>query len=177
MQEDEWSELSTAVRSIMIYYGITNDLTEEDDMIELICVNAKEQLEQCLAIRKKVFVEEQNVPEDLEVDEKDASPKACHHMLLKLNGVPAAAARWYAYDEDIAKLQRIAVLLEHRGAGLGKRIISAMEEQARELGFSFVMLDGQCQAEAFYHKLGYSTVSENPFYDAGILHVRMRKKL
>jgi predicted GNAT family N-acyltransferase len=146
-------------------------------MIEIIRVTAQDQLQDCFAIRKKVFVEEQQVSEDLEIDEKDDSPSACHHMLLMYDGKPAAASRWYSYNEQTAKLQRVAVLIEHRGKGLGKSIIQAMEEHARELGYAATILDGQCQAEAFYLKLGYVTISQEPFYDAGILHVRMQKQL
>ncbi|MNN97524.1 putative N-acetyltransferase YjcF [compost metagenome] len=52
-----------------------------------------------------------------------------------------------------------------------------MEELARELGLEASILDAQCQAENFYKKLGYEVISTEPFYDAGILHVRMQKML
>jgi predicted GNAT family N-acyltransferase len=145
--------------------------------VEFIRVRSFEQLEQCFRIRKEVFVEEQGVPEDLEIDEFDASPESCHHVLVMDGEQPIAAARWRPYGEKTAKLQRVAVLKAWRGQGVGKALILAMEQHARELGYEASVLDGQCQAEPFYRKLGYSVISEEPFYDAGILHVRMKKKL
>jgi predicted GNAT family N-acyltransferase len=143
--------------------------------MEIIRVTHIDQLMQCFDIRKKVFVEEQKVPANLEIDEKDESPEACHHILMLVDGQPVAASRWYAYRPQTAKLQRVAVLKEYRGTGLGKELILAMEQQAKELGFTSALLDGQCYAEPFYQKLGYTTISKEPFYDAGILHVRMEK--
>jgi predicted GNAT family N-acyltransferase len=145
--------------------------------MEIIRVRDLDQLNQCFVIRNKVFVEEQKVPADLEIDEKDASPEASHHILIHVQGQPVAASRWYAYKPQTAKLQRVAVLKEFRGTGLGKELILAMENQAKDLGFTSTILDGQCYAEPFYQKLGYTTISKEPFYDAGILHVRMEKFL
>jgi predicted GNAT family N-acyltransferase len=145
--------------------------------MELLRVTNDEELKECFLIRNNVFVQEQGVSEDLEWDEKDTSPGACHHFLLKQNGVAIGTARWYEYDEETAKLQRVAVLKEFRGTGAGKRLILGMEDDARVRGMSYAMLDGQCQAEAFYSKLGYEVISDEPFYDAGILHVRMKKAL
>jgi predicted GNAT family N-acyltransferase len=145
--------------------------------MEIIRVHSMEELNQCFIIRQKVFVEEQGVPADLEIDEYDASPDACGHTLLLFNGEPAATGRWRSYKADTAKLQRLAVLKPFRGLGMGKKLIQALEQQAREAGFEFCILDGQCHAESFYHKLGYETISEKPFEDAGIMHVRMQKTL
>lgn len=145
--------------------------------MEIIRVHSMEELKQCLIIRKEVFVEEQGVPADIENDEFDVSPEACSHTLLLLRRVPAATGRWRAYNEVTAKLQRLAVLKSFRGLGLGKSLILALEKQAYEAGYTFTVLDGQCHAEPFYLKLGYEIISEKPFEEAGIMHVRMRKKL
>ncbi|WNQ13560.1 GNAT family N-acetyltransferase [Paenibacillus aurantius] len=137
-----------------------------------------EELKQCFSVRLKVFVEEQKVPADLEIDEFDASLDACHHLLLQgEDGTPVGTGRWRFYTPDTAKLQRIAVLSEYRGIGAGRRVIAALEAWAREEGAAYSLLDAQCQAEAFYAKLGYETISDEPFDDAGIPHVRMRKSL
>ncbi|UJF35212.1 GNAT family N-acetyltransferase [Paenibacillus hexagrammi] len=146
-------------------------------MLDIIRVESEEQLKRCFDIRMQVFVEEQKVPEHLEMDEKDQSPESCHHFLIVHEGQAVGTARWYKYQPDTAKLQRIAVLKSSRGLGLGKKLVLAMEEQAKELGCSYSMLDAQCQAEGFYRGLGYEVISEEPFYDAGILHVRMKKPL
>ncbi|MEW9697909.1 GNAT family N-acetyltransferase [Paenibacillus sp. SI8] len=145
--------------------------------METINVTTSEQLQACFQVRMKVFVEEQQVPVDLEMDEKDESPETCHHFLLVDDGQPIAAARWYFYKPDTAKFQRVAVLKEYRGKGLGKQIIQEMEKHAREMGCQSVILDAQCQAEGFYRQIGYQVISEEPFFDANILHVRMQKPL
>jgi predicted GNAT family N-acyltransferase len=145
--------------------------------MEIIRVTRYHELEQCFAIRKEVFVEEQKVPQDLELDEKDESTEACNHLLLLENGMPAATGRWYLYKPLTAKLQRVAVLQAYRGKGLGKQVILALEQHARELGCTASILDAQFHAEEFYLKLGYIITSAEPFYDAGILHHRMEKTL
>lgn len=145
--------------------------------METIRVTTADQLQDCFKVRFEVFVNEQQVPEHLEVDEKDESPESCHHFLIVDGDQPVAAARWYEYQPQTAKMQRIAVLKAYRGKSLGKQILLAMEQQAREMNCTSSVLDAQCQAEGFYNRLGYTIISEEPFYDAGILHVRMKKPL
>lgn len=145
--------------------------------MSIIRVRTEDELAACFAIRKEVFVAEQGVSVEEEMDEYDVSPDACRHFLLLKDGAALATARWRPYDEKTAKLQRVAVRQPYRGQGLGRELILHMEEDAKESGYEATVLDGQCQAESFYRKLGYEVISEEPFYDAGILHVRMKKKL
>ncbi|MDO7905301.1 GNAT family N-acetyltransferase [Paenibacillus sp. JX-17] len=144
---------------------------------EIVRVQIDEQLQEALAIRKAVFVEEQNVSIEEEIDDYDSLDAESHHLLLQEGGQFVAAGRIKHFNEDSAKLQRVAVLMPFRSKGYGRVLILAMEELARELGFKYAVLDGQVQAEGFYRKLGYEVISEEPFYDANILHVRMQKKL
>ena len=146
-------------------------------MIEKIAVQNKEQLEMCLNLRREVFVKEQAVPEELEVDEWDVPEADCRHILILTDRVAVATARLIRYDAETAKMQRVAVKNTVRGQGYGRIVMEALEEQARELGFSYSVLDAQVTARPFYERLGYEAVSEELFYDAGILHVRMKKKL
>lgn len=146
-------------------------------MIEKIAVQNNEQLEMCLNLRREVFVKEQAVPEELEVDEWDVPEANCRHILILTDGVAVATARLIRYDAETAKMQRVAVRNSVRGQGYGRIVMEALEEQARELGFSYSVLDAQVTARPFYERLGYEAVSEELFYDAGILHVRMKKKL
>ncbi|SCW34489.1 Predicted N-acyltransferase, GNAT family [Paenibacillus tianmuensis] len=145
--------------------------------LSIVPVHTEEQLRDCFAVRVRVFVEEQGVSPEEEIDEYDASPSAARHFLIKNGNEPAAAARWIMYDGKTAKLQRIAVMKPYRGYGLGRQIIQAMEEDVRTQGVPTIILDAQTHAEAFYEKLGYKTISTEPFLDAGIWHVRMRKEL
>lgn len=143
----------------------------------IIHVESEEQLEQCLEIRKEVFVVEQNVPIDLEIDEFDRVGPDAHHILIEIDGKYAATGRLTYYKDNSAKMQRIAVRKAYRSQGVGRILLIALEELARELGLSGSVLDAQCQAEPFYSKLGYETISTEPFDDAGIPHVRMVKSL
>lgn len=146
-------------------------------MKEIIHVTTQQQLNQCLNIRKEVFVKEQQVDESLEIDEFDESPESCYHVLFQVDGKPLATGRMRPYTDDTMKLQRIAVLLAARGTGAGKAIVLGLEEAARQAGYAYTLLDAQCQAEGFYSKLGYITISAETFLDAGIPHVRMKKTL
>ncbi|MGM1049981.1 MAG: GNAT family N-acetyltransferase [Bacillota bacterium] len=144
---------------------------------EIINVTTEEQLREALDIRKEVFVIEQKVPLDIEIDELDSLDADAHHILIKYEGEYAATGRVTYYNKDSAKMQRIAVRKPFRSKGLGRVLLMAMETQARELMLLHSVLDAQCQAEAFYSKLGYVTTSDEPFDDAGIPHVRMKKQL
>ncbi|MCF7753073.1 MULTISPECIES: GNAT family N-acetyltransferase [Paenibacillus] len=144
---------------------------------EISYVSTEEQLEQALGIRHHVFVIEQQVPAEIEIDQYDVISPDVHHVLLSTDGQAVATGRLIYYSKDTAKMQRIAVLESHRSFGYGRVLLLAMEERARELGLSYSVLDAQCQAQKFYEKLGYEVISEEPFYDADILHVRMKKSL
>ncbi|MGF9698878.1 MULTISPECIES: GNAT family N-acetyltransferase [Paenibacillus] len=144
---------------------------------EISYVTTEEQLQQALGIRHHVFVLEQQVPAEIEIDQYDVISPDVHHVLLSTDGKAVATGRLIYYSKDTAKMQRIAVLESHRSFGYGRVLLLAMEERARELGLAYSVLDAQCQAQKFYEKLGYEVISEEPFYDADILHVRMRKSL
>jgi predicted GNAT family N-acyltransferase len=140
-------------------------------------VRTEEELKQAFAVRKEVFVEEQHVPLDLEMDEYDISVDACRHFIAETHGKTIGASRWREYEPGTAKLQRIAVLKSSRGSGVGKLLVETMEKDAAAMGYRRSLLDAQCSAEEFYRKLGYVTESAEPFLDAGIPHVRMSKPL
>lgn len=144
---------------------------------EFIEVKTEDQLKECIAIRMEVFVQEQQVPAEEECDEYDALDAPAIHVLVMNEGQYVATGRIKMLDESTAKMQRIAVRKSMRGQGLGRTLMLGLEQIARSHGMQTSVLDGQCQAEGFYQSLGYVTVSEEPFYDAGILHVRMEKKL
>lgn len=144
--------------------------------MEIVPVTNEQELQECLDLRIQVFVVEQGVPEEEELDEWD-TPTACRHLLIREGGRAAATGRLRPYEESTAKLQRIAVRQNLRGKGFGKLVIEQLEVMAREDGFKRALLDAQCQAEEFYAKLGYRTISPETFLDAGIPHVRMVKEL
>ncbi len=127
---------------------------------------------QCLEIRKRVFVEEQNVPMDREVDEYEDTAT---HILL-IDDEPIGTVRYRPASDDMIKVERMAVLPEERGRKLGFKLMEFVHDHAREHGYTRAKLGAQVHAIDFYRKLGY-TVSSDEFEDAGIPHVYMEKAL
>jgi predicted GNAT family N-acyltransferase len=146
--------------------------------VQYIKVKTDSELKLCLALRQQVFVMEQGVPVEMEIDHYDATPHECIHVLIiDEDGNAAATGRLISYGENIGKLQRIAVREDLRGSGVGRKIVNFLEQEAINSGLHCVVLDAQCSAEQFYAKLGYITLSAEPFLDAGIWHVRMKRDL
>lgn len=131
-------------------------------------VAGPEELELALAIRERVFVDEQHVPLELERDEYDA---LAHHWLAWLDGEPVGTARLVELPGNIGKIGRVAVLPQARGAGLGRQLMEALLHHASGLE---LILDAQLEVIPFYEKLGFVAEGEI-FQDAGILHRRMRR--
>jgi predicted GNAT family N-acyltransferase len=129
-------------------------------------------------IRRRVFIEEQNCPPELEWDDQDdesARGKTCIHMLGLSGSIPIATARWRTVDvggEPAAKLERFAVLPLHRGRGLGRRLVEATMDDARGAGLSRFTLHAQSHLVPFYRDFGFE-VAGRPFDEAGIEHVKM----
>lgn len=121
-------------------------------------------------IRRKVFIEEQRVPEDEEWDADDLS--ACHFLALDQAGAALGTARLLADG----RIGRMAVLFEARGRGIGAALLAAAEQEAAAQGLAEVYLSAQVQALPFYEKAGYRAYGE-VFSDAGIDHLWMRKQL
>ncbi|MGG0301529.1 GNAT family N-acetyltransferase [Bacillus albus] len=132
-------------------------------------------LETAFHIRKEVFVKEQNVPLEDEFDTFDVIGEECKHILVYYNELPVGTGR-IRFVHGAGKLERICILKDYRKYGLGKVIIKALEEIARDKEATKVKLHGQTQAEGFYTKLGYQT-SSDVFMEDGIPHVLMTKVL
>lgn len=136
-------------------------------------VTNDQELQDAYSIRSKVFIEEQNVPAEEEIDEHEAC--AAHFVLYDASGAAIAAGRFRVL-EGIGKVERICVVKEQRGTGVGKLLMDRIEEYAHDQGISNLKLNAQTQAIPFYAKLGYEIVSEE-FLDAGIPHRTMKKSL
>jgi predicted GNAT family N-acyltransferase len=129
-------------------------------------------MEQAWALRRRVFIEEQHVPEEIELDLDDA--RALH--ALALEGERAVGCGRMLAHGDHVKIGRMAVLAERRGAGVGRRVLQFLVECARQRGYRRAMLDAQLHAEGFYLKLGFTPVGE-VFEEAGIMHRKMERSL
>jgi predicted GNAT family N-acyltransferase len=122
-----------------------------------------------LEIRKRVFVDEQKVPSDLEYDEFE---NESHHYLLFFNDEPIATARWRKTDEGI-KLERFAMLPDFRNKGLGSEILKRVLRDVSPLGMK-IYLHAQIMAVSYYERLGFKKKG-NVFVEAGIEHYLMEK--
>ena len=122
-------------------------------------------LDACLALRRAVFIEEQAVPEELELGEYDATAL---QLLATLDGRPVGTARMLLKGAT-GKIGRVCVLRDLRGQGVGAALIRAAVEELRKLGLAQAKLGSQVHAIPFYEKLGFA--AEGPVYDdAGIPH-------
>ncbi len=122
------------------------------------------------AVRRAVFIEEQQVPEELEWDDID---ERCHHVLaMSTDGVPIGTGRLLP-DGHIG---RMAVLREWRGKGVGSAILRALLELARKDGFRTIRLNAQVHAAGFYAQHGFTIIGEE-FMEAGIPHREMQIRL
>jgi len=122
------------------------------------------------AIRYRVFVQEQKVPEELEQDEYD--PQSTHLLACAADGTAVGTGRLLP-DGHIG---RVAVLAEWRNHGIGRQLMLALIEQARLQGHEVVHLNAQIAALDFYTRLGFQAQGE-PFLDAGIVHRSMYRQL
>jgi len=140
--------------------------------VNIKVVQTKEEKNQAFQIRTTVFVEEQKVSMEEEIDEFEDS---AIHFLGFENNVPVAASR-LRWVDDYGKLERVCILKEHRGQSYGTDMIHRMEVEVTKKGYTKTKLNAQTRAVDFYKRLGYAVVSEE-FLDAGIPHVTMTKQL
>ncbi len=122
------------------------------------------------AVRRAVFVEEQQISEQLEWDGKDAQ---CEHVLVRASDGRAIATGRLQGD---GRIGRMAVLKAWRGRGVGGAILTALVDRARALGYPRVYVSAQQHAVPFYE--AHAFASEGPVYEeAGIPHRRMNLAL
>ena len=122
------------------------------------------------AIRRRVFIEEQSVPEELEWDNRDDFAR--HWLALNADGEPIGTLRLL----NDGHIGRMAVLRDYRGHGVGNALLQTALQQARDDKLFETYLYAQVQALDFYRKAGF-TVSGGEFMDAGIPHLPMRLQL
>lgn len=133
-------------------------------------IHSKEDLEKAFTIRKIVFVDEQNCPPELEWEHEEESV----HFLALLNGEPCGACRWRKTEKGY-KLERFAVLKEHRGKRIGQALVAAaLSDLPGDAGY--IYLNAQLNAMRMYSRFGFIAEGEQ-FEEAGIQHLKMVKKL
>ena len=120
-------------------------------------------------IRTRVFIEEQNVPEELEWEDDDID--AIHLIVQKKHAYVATARLLHS-----GQIGRMAVLKPYRRSGIGKKMLEKLLAIAETMGMKTAFLNAQLVAIDFYKKYGFQEHGEI-FDDAGIEHIRMEKSL
>ncbi len=132
-------------------------------------VSTDGEYQQVLAIRREVFVQEQNVPESIEIDEFETTSD---HFLVLVDNQPAGCGR-LRLKGHFAKFERIATLKQFRGSGVGSKLMSFMMNHAcQKFPGALPYMHSQAEAIPFYQKLGWSVEGEI-FYEANIPHQTM----
>ena len=118
------------------------------------------------SIRKRVFIEEQGVPEEMELDEFDLTAQ---HALAYLNSQCIGTARLVTLQGNLGRIGRMAVLPKHRGHGIGKQLLGALLKACQSQGIKQIELHAQVTVIPFYEQFGF--ITQGDVYDeAGIPH-------
>ncbi|HDJ2918344.1 TPA: GNAT family N-acetyltransferase, partial [Staphylococcus aureus] len=113
------------------------------------------------------------VPEESEIDEYESESI---HLIGYDNEQPVATARIRPINETTVKIERVAVIKSHRGQGIGRMLMQAVESLAKDEGFYVATMNAQCHAIPFYESLNFK-MRGNIFLEEGIEHIEMTKKL
>jgi predicted GNAT family N-acyltransferase len=126
-------------------------------------------MKRCFEIRTEVFVGEQNVPAELEIDGQD---DAARHFAVKADGNIIATCRVRLMG-SAAKIERVAVLKNYRGKGVGRVLMKyLLTELRKNSDIQLFKLSSQSYAVPFYEQLGFKTRG-GEYMDAGIPHYDM----
>jgi YbgC/YbaW family acyl-CoA thioester hydrolase len=126
------------------------------------------------SIRTEVFVQEQRIPAEMEWDAADT--QCVHAVACNRLGVALGTGRLLEHVPGVAKIGRMAVRRAVRGGHVGRAVLDALLDAARQRGDREALLHAQTSAAAFYLRAGF--VPRGPaFEEAGIMHVEMVKPL
>ena len=134
---------------------------------------SERELKEAFEVRKKVFVEEQGISEHLELDGHDSEAL---HTVVKDGKRVIGTARVLFLTTNQAKLERMAILKPFRRQGVGRGIISFLNEELRNRQIVQIVLHAQYPVVAFYKSCGF-VESGSPFFEAGIKHIKMQRRL
>lgn len=138
-------------------------------MIEINEVTGTEQMKQVYQIRKEVFIQEQKVPESIELDGFD---DLSLHFILYEDHKPVSTLRLRPVGGDL-KVERVATIKEARGKGYATKLMEHIQtNKERFEPTGRLKMHAQLDAKGFYEKLGWQVQSEI-FYEAGIAHILM----
>ncbi|MGI5862796.1 MAG: GNAT family N-acetyltransferase [Myxococcales bacterium] len=154
--------------------------SEQQPEIRIETAKGPGDLASAMAIREIVFIEEQQVPPDLERDDEDST---AFHALAYLGGHAIGTGRLVELDAPPhgesgrwGRVGRMAVLESYRRRGIGRLILEWLEREAERRGLEGLMLHAQVYVQDFYARRGYRQTGA-VFDEAGIPHIEMRKHL
>jgi predicted GNAT family N-acyltransferase len=136
-------------------------------------VQSAQELEEARDLRIAVFVEEQGVPLEEELDDLDDT---AFHAVAIHDGSVVGTGRLLLDTATQAQIGRMAVSQAFRRQGIGSKVLTFLEEAAHSRGIRRVTLDAQSYVTEFYARHGYLEEGE-PFIEGGIPHVKMGKAL
>jgi predicted GNAT family N-acyltransferase len=134
-------------------------------------------MREALSVRFAVFVREQQVPAEIEIDEYDRlDAPSVHAIVREDDGQTIGTGRFYSRDARAMQIGRMAVLASARGRGAGRLLLGALMAEGRRRGFVRASLHAQTHAIAFYEAAGFAARGET-FLDANIPHVEMSRDI
>jgi len=134
--------------------------------IEVLVIKSRDEMLESRKIRQRVFIEEQQVPPEIEYDEFE---ETATHVLARTGEKAVGTARWRETEKGF-KLERFAVSIAARGKGVGAALVEFIMTQIEDK--TCVYLNSQVSALGFYSKLGFVAEGEI-FYEADIPHRKM----
>jgi len=136
-------------------------------------VATEQELIDALDVRRRVFVIGQNIDEQIVFDPYDDE---AFHTIVVIGDKTVGSARVRLLEGSEAKLERMAILPNYRGNGLGRNMITFLEGELSKRSATKIVLHAQNDVSEFYKKCGFNV--EGPFFwEVGIKHIKMVKRL
>lgn len=135
--------------------------------------HSEKEIKDALNVRYQVFVKEQKIDKNLEIDSWD---EICDHFVAYLGNQAVGAGRIRYISLNTAKIERMAVLSDFRGKNIGGEILKTMIRCLKDDDVNEAVLNSQYHAKGFYEKFGFKMEGEI-FQEADIDHVKMKKKI
>lgn len=129
-------------------------------------------LKDCFDIRRKVFIDEQNISETEEFDGVDE--QCGHYVVYNEDDQPVSTSRLIKISDELYQIGRVATLKEYRHKGYAEFLMLSLMEKARSLGAKEIHLLAQIPVVGFYEKCGFVVDSHEVILDAGIEHYQMK---
>ncbi|MEA4827279.1 MAG: GNAT family N-acetyltransferase [Clostridium sp.] len=137
-------------------------------MNNILWFKGKDGIKDAFQIRNQVFVKEQNVPEEMELDDID---NYADHIIIYNEDKPIATGRMFESDGQVF-FGRIAVLKEYRSKHFGQVVVKNLIDKAFSEGHEKIYIHAQSRVQKFYEKLGFKAFGDK-YFEAGIEHVSM----